>query len=166
MSRLPALAIALALLPASARAEVGDQWDLLRTPSSSQFLPNSARNFRAPPADIVAMVSSAASAAGVPLAIALAVVRHESGYRANARGRAGEIGLMQIKYATARGMGYAGSAAGLYDPSTNLTFGMRYLRTALDRGGSGCSGIALYQRGVYGRASCSSYGRKVLAGMR
>ena len=40
------------------------------------------------------------------------------------------LGLMQIKHATARGVGYAGSAAGLFDAETNLTFTVRYLAGA------------------------------------
>ena len=39
-------------------------------------------------------------------------------------------GLMQIKYSTARGLGYRGTAAGLLDPNTNLTWGVRYLAGA------------------------------------
>ena len=45
-------------------------------------------------------------------------------------GRGGTIGLMQIKLATARGIGYSGDAAGLRDPDTNLTYGVKYLAGA------------------------------------
>ena len=37
---------------------------------------------------------------------------------------------MQIKLATARGVGYTGDAAGLRDPDTNLTYGIKYLAGA------------------------------------
>ena len=37
---------------------------------------------------------------------------------------------MQIKLATARGLGYTGDAAGLRDPDTNLTYGIKYLAGA------------------------------------
>ena len=37
---------------------------------------------------------------------------------------------MQIKLATARGLGYTGDAAGLRDPETNLTYGVKYLAGA------------------------------------
>ncbi len=63
----------------------------------------------------------------VPVELAQAVVRIESNYNPNARGSAGEIGLMQIKPATARMMGYSGSSKGLFDPETNLKYGMKYL---------------------------------------
>ncbi len=72
----------------------------------------------------------------------------ESNYRTNARGRAGEIGLMQIKPATARGMGFTGSAKALYDPATNLRWGMKYLGKAHQLGrGSTCGTILRYNAG-------------------
>ncbi len=37
---------------------------------------------------------------------------------------------MQIKLATARGLGYTGDAEGLRDPNTNLTYGVKYLAGA------------------------------------
>lgn len=40
------------------------------------------------------------------------------------------MGLMQIKYSTARELGYRGSAAGLLDPETNLRWRVRYLAGA------------------------------------
>lgn len=109
------------------------------------------------------LVDQAAAAAGVPARIAHQVIRYESKYRPNARGLAGEYGLGQIKCQTARGVGFEGGCGELLDPATNLKFSMRYLRLALDRGGSGCAGISLYQRGVYARPGCTAYGRKVLA---
>lgn len=85
---------------------------------------------------------------GVPTALAHAVVRHESNFQPNALGRAGEIGLMQIKLATARGLGYSGSAKGLYDPATNIQYGMKYLAKAHQLGGgSTCGTILKYNAG-------------------
>jgi soluble lytic murein transglycosylase-like protein len=37
---------------------------------------------------------------------------------------------MQIKLATAKGLGYTGDAEGLRDPNTNLTWGVKYLAGA------------------------------------
>lgn len=96
------------------------------------------RRARAKPgASLIASVKAHARAAGVPVGIALAVVRHESSFNPRARGQAGEIGLMQLKCQTARGMGYRGACGGLYNVSVNLRYGMRYLRLALNRGGVG-----------------------------
>lgn len=113
--------------------------------------------------DMRALVDAAAFAAGVPAHLAHAVVRHESNYNPRVRGRAGEWGIGQIKCQTARGVGFSGACSQLADAATNLRFAMRYLRLALDRGGAGCAGVSLYQRGIYGRASCSGYGRQVMA---
>lgn len=85
---------------------------------------------------------------GVPVALAKAVVRIESNFRPNARGRAGEVGLMQIKPATARGEGYRGSVKGLYDPETNIRYGMKYLAGAHRLGGGDvCGTILRYNAG-------------------
>ena len=69
------------------------------------------------------IISSYASSYGVPFALANAVVRVESNYRPNMTGSAGEIGLMQIKLETARGLGYTGSRQALYNPETNIQLG-------------------------------------------
>jgi soluble lytic murein transglycosylase-like protein len=76
------------------------------------------------------MIASHASANGIPPELVHRIVMRESRYRAGAVGRGGASGLMQIKLATARSMGYSGSAAGLLDPETNLTYGVRYLAGA------------------------------------
>lgn len=95
-----------------------------------------------------AIIAHYASSYGVPVSLAHAVIRVESNYRSNARGSAGEIGLMQIKPATARMMGYSGSAKGLYDPDTNIRFGMMYLARAHDLGGGDtCGTILRYNAG-------------------
>lgn len=95
-----------------------------------------------------AIIARHAKAEGVPLALAHAVIRIESNYRPGARGAAGEIGLMQIKHATARGMGYRGSAKALYDPETNIRWGMKYLGAAYRLGGGDtCGAILRYNAG-------------------
>lgn len=98
-------------------------------------------------------VAKHARAAGVPVALALAVVRVESNYNPRARGSAGEVGLMQIKPRTARGLGFTGSTAALYDPDTNLRWGMKYLAGAYKlAGGDTCGTIMRYQGGHYARS--------------
>lgn len=95
-----------------------------------------------------AIIARYASSYGVPLSLAHAVVRHESNYQPHVRGRAGEIGLMQIKLGTARGLGYTGSAKGLYDPATNVQYGMKYLAQAHKLGGgTTCGTILKYNAG-------------------
>src|SRR5690606_33277868 len=94
------------------------------------------------------IINRYAATYGVPSALAHAVVRHESNFQPNVRGKAGEIGLMQIKLSTARSLGYTGSAKGLYEPSTNIQFGMKYLAMAQKLGGgSTCGTILKYNAG-------------------
>jgi soluble lytic murein transglycosylase-like protein len=94
------------------------------------------------------IVARYASSNGVPVSLAHAVISVESSYSPNKIGRAGEIGLMQIKPATARMMGYSGSASGLYDPETNIKFGMMYLGKAHElSGGETCGTILRYNAG-------------------
>lgn len=95
-----------------------------------------------------AIIAKYAAAEGVPVSLAHAVIRIESNYRANARGGAGEVGLMQIKPSTARGMGYSGSTKALYDPETNIRWGMKYLGRAYQLGGGDtCGTILRYNAG-------------------
>jgi len=79
--------------------------------------------------NIDALIEQHAKANKVPAAFVHRVVKRESNYNPNARGGSA-LGLMQIKHATARGMGYSGEASGLYDPATNLKYGIAYLAGA------------------------------------
>ncbi|CDN54448.1 Lytic transglycosylase catalytic [Neorhizobium galegae bv. officinalis bv. officinalis str. HAMBI 1141] len=94
------------------------------------------------------LISKYAGEYDVPEEIALAVVQIESNFRPTVKGSAGEIGLMQIKPATARLMGYRGPDYGLYDPETNIRYGMKYLAGAHELGGGKiCGTILKYNAG-------------------
>ena len=94
-----------------------------------------------------ALIARHAAENGVPFALADAVVRIESRYNPSVQ-HGGAIGLMQIKHQTARGVGYAGSAAGLQNPDTNLRYGMKYLAQAYRMsGGDTCATVMRYQSG-------------------
>ena len=137
---------------------------------------NSVRNalflllFLATPAAAIAeqppygqIIAAHAKANGIPLDLAHAVVRHESGYNARATGQAGEVGLMQIKLATARGIGFRGSRQQLYDPETNIRWGMKYLGEAQRlAGGSECGTLSRYNGGLGRKGLIKSYCRKVV----
>lgn len=89
---------------------------------------------------------------GVPERLAHAVIQVESNWNPRATGRVGEVGLMQIKPATARSIGYRGATRRLYDPKTNLTWGMQYLAKAHQLGGgSTCGTILKYNAGHYAK---------------
>ena len=81
-------------------------------------------------AEYAEMVAMHARANGVPEALVHRVIMRESRYQPGLVGHGGTIGLMQIKLATARGLGYTGDAAGLRDPNTNLTYAVKYLAGA------------------------------------
>jgi soluble lytic murein transglycosylase-like protein len=65
---------------------------------------------------VVAIIREMAPYYGVPTWFALRIAHVESGYNPNARGRAGEIGVYQLKCQTARGMGFSGNCSVLTDP--------------------------------------------------
>jgi soluble lytic murein transglycosylase-like protein len=95
-------------------------------------------------------IASHAAAEGVPTSLVHRVIRRESNYNPHLVGRGGATGLMQIKLATARGMGYTGSAAGLLDPETNMTYAVKYLAGAYRAaGGNQDRAVGLYARGYY-----------------
>lgn len=108
------------------------------------------------------LVDAAASAAGVPVRLAHAMVRVESNYNPRLRGAAGEWGIGQIMCQTARRVGFAGSCGQLADAAVNLRYAMIYLRLAIDKGGDGCAGVSLYNLGLAARPRCTRYGRKVM----
>ena len=94
------------------------------------------------------IVARYASSYGIPESLAHAVITVESNYRADARGAAGEVGLMQIKPATARMMGFKGSTKELFNPETNIKYGMKYLAKAHELGGgTTCGTILKYNAG-------------------
>lgn len=98
-----------------------------------------------------ALIARHAKAHGLPFALVDAVVRVESRYNPRAYS-GGAYGLMQIKYQTARGLGYRGSAAGLYDPDTNLRYAVKYLAQAYQlSGGDTCATVMRYQSGHYAK---------------
>ncbi|WP_445504110.1 transglycosylase SLT domain-containing protein [Microvirga sp. G4-2] len=100
-------------------------------------------------AAIDALVAQHAKAHGVPETLVHRIIKRESGYNAQAKNRI-YWGLMQIRYDTARGMGYTGPASGLLDANTNLTYAVPYLANAYRvAGGNQDRAVALYAGGYY-----------------
>jgi soluble lytic murein transglycosylase-like protein len=100
-------------------------------------------------AQFESLVATHARANNVPEALVHRVIVRESRYRPELVGRGGTIGLMQIKLATARGLGYTGDAAGLRDPDTNLTYGVKYLAGAWRAANSDHARAVRYYAGGY-----------------
>ena len=104
----------------------------------------------ADPASLQPLIARHAADNNVPETLIHRVIRRESNYNPQIVGRGGALGLMQIKYATARGMGYAGSPSGLLDPNTNLTYAVRYLAGAYRvAGGNENRAVGYYAGGYY-----------------
>lgn len=109
-----------------------------------------AREYSAGPrGEIERLIEKYAALYEVPVDLVRRVVSRESTFNPNAYNR-GHWGLMQIKHATARGMGYEGPAKGLFDAETNLKYAVKYLRGAwLVAGGNAKRADRLYQSGYY-----------------
>jgi soluble lytic murein transglycosylase len=84
------------------------------------------------------VITEAATRHGLSPFLVKAVVWQESRFEPDARGKKGEIGLMQVMPSTAGEWAKVNGVAGfeprtLYDPAANLDIGCWYLRRALDR---------------------------------
>ena len=103
-------------------------------------------------AALEALAAQHAKANGVPVGLVHRVILRESRYNPRAVSK-GNYGLMQIRHATARGMGHAGSATDLLDPHVNLAYAVPYLANAYRVAGSNHDrAVALYSRGYYHEA--------------
>ena len=103
-----------------------------------------------------AAIARHAAANGLPVGLVHRVVIRESRYNPRAR-NGSNLGLMQIKHATARGIGYSGPASGLLDAETNLTYAVRYLAGAYRAaGGNPGRAVAYYASGYHGRGVARS----------
>jgi hypothetical protein len=96
------------------------------------------------------MIAEHARINGIPVELVHRVVVRESKYNPGAVGHGGALGLMQIKHATARALGYMGNASGLLDANTNLTYAVKYLAGAYrTAGGNFDRAVSYYARGYY-----------------
>ena len=95
------------------------------------------------------MIAKHAKANLVPEALVHRLIVRESKYNPELIGHGGTIGLMQIKLATAKGVGYSGDADGLRDPETNLAYGVKYLAGAYRAAGGDYDRAIRYFAGGY-----------------
>ena len=113
--------------------------------------------------NIDALIEQHAKANGVPASFVHAVGKRDSNYNPKAKGGSA-LGLMQIKPATARGLGYQGDAAGLLDPATNLKYGVAYLAGAYRTAqGNIAQAYGYYNRGYYYAAKRQGIATEVAA---
>ncbi|MBW9055430.1 lytic transglycosylase domain-containing protein [Rhizobium mesosinicum] len=86
----------------------------------------------------------------IPESLLHRVVHRESRYNSKAYNKRGYFGLMQIKYNTAKSMGYDGNPTGLFDAETNIKYAGKYLQGAwqvADKKED--DAVRLYARGYY-----------------
>jgi soluble lytic murein transglycosylase-like protein len=96
-----------------------------------------------------ALIARHAAANNLPEDLVRRIIKRESGGRAHVVSK-GNFGLMQIKLATARGMGYTGTAAGLLDADTNMTYAVKYLAGAYRAAdGNANRAVHYYAAGYY-----------------
>ena len=92
------------------------------------------------PAEYMPYFQEASQKTGIPVDLLIAQARQESGFRADAKGAAGEIGVFQIKPSTAQspGGGMAGvdpaSITGPANVRNNILFGAQYLKSRMGGG--------------------------------
>ena len=95
------------------------------------------------------LIARHAAASSLPEALLRRVIKRESGGNPRVIYK-GNYGLMQIKLATARAMGYRGTAAGLLDADTNMTYAVKYLAGAYHvAGGNTDRAVHYYAAGYY-----------------
>lgn len=89
-----------------------------------------------------------AQANGVPAEWVEAVITVESQWHHTAK-NGSSIGLMQITPATAMAFGFHGPSKALFDPKTNIAYGVRYLAQAYQlANGDLCGTVTRYQSGL------------------
>ncbi len=100
-----------------------------------------------------AMILAAAKVAKIPGALLLAICMHETGLNNTLLkhdGNSPTYGVCQIKYETAKDLGYSGSAMGLMNPKINTLWAAKYVRHQMDRyGDDWCKVAAAYNAGSY-----------------
>lgn len=71
------------------------------------------------------------------------------------------LGICQIKYSTAKEMGFKGTRKQLMEPNYNIKYSAKYLRYQIDRYRSVKRAVIAYNRGNAKNLTTSKYQRKV-----
>jgi soluble lytic murein transglycosylase-like protein len=148
--QLPGSAQFSSQLPVPKAAKVATKWKKTRVDSCEAYS---------------GLVQMEAQRQGVPASLVFGTIRTESSCRPSLVGAAGEIGLMQIKPSTARGMGLRNTRE-LYNPAVNIHYGVKYLKEQLNRfGGNTRMASAAYNGGPGGARSraAQAYAGRVAA---
>lgn len=114
---------------------------------------------------LVQLVADKTTERQVPFSLAYAIIKVESNFDTRVYS-SGNYGLGQIRCGTAKGLGFKGNCKLLFDPETNLSWSMLYLKEALDRAkGDWCKAATFYNRGTNAKVGKkpSAYCKRVMA---
>lgn len=96
-------------------------------------------------AQLALEVARKAKQMGIDPKLAVALAYRESRFDPKAKGSSGEVGLMQVMPATAKGLGYTPEELG--DPAKNIEIGLTYLKQGLEKFGDPVLAAAGYNAG-------------------
>ena len=101
--------------------------------------------------DVKQNIIKQAKAMGVEPAIVLSIAKIESGFRQEARGHGGHIGVFQLSPTTAKNMGYDA-----YKLEENIKAGITYYKNMYDIFGSRELAVAAYNSGPVAVKRCNN----------
>lgn len=124
------------------------------------------------PADLSALIYDTALREGIDPELAFRLVELESKFNLRARSPTGDLGLTQLRLSTARIYEPDVTAADLFDASTNLRIGFRFLRDLLDTYDDVRLALLAYNRGptrlkqllAEGRDPANGYAQRIMSG--
>lgn len=135
-------------LRATALTSFGDPFDT-SAPSDEKPEISAKTSETVGPTRLNALISKYSKIYEIPEDLVHRVVKRESRYNPSAYSK-GNYGLMQIRYNTAKAMGYSGSADGLFDAETNIKYAVKYLKGAwMVADNDHDHAVRLYSRGYY-----------------
>ena len=101
------------------------------------------------------LIRASAKQNGISATLLDALIKQESGFRANVVSPSGAVGLTQLMPSTAKSLGVTNS----YDPAQNIQGGAKYLKQQLDKFGGDISlALAAYNAGP---EAVAKYGNKI-----
>ena len=135
-------------LRTTALTSFGDPFDV--SPPGEPQAPNAGRKpDTVGPTRLNALIEKYSKLYEIPTDLVHRVVHRESRYNPAAYSK-GNYGLMQIRYNTAKAMGYDGPADGLFDAETNIKYAVKYLKGAwVVADNDHDQAVRLYARGYY-----------------
>jgi hypothetical protein len=143
-----AACVMLVIATAPARATDDGLFAAIQLPPVIDRLIAMPQTFQKGRAAHLGLITREAERTGLPVAVADAVIHVESRFNPMAVGGVGEVGLMQIRPQTAAMLGYKGGVTGLFDPETNVHFGVKYLAHAWTLAkGDLCRALMKYRAG-------------------